>query len=303
MPDLSVIIVNWNTRELLSACLASVYRSQTRFTFDVWVVDNGSSDGSQEMVRSLYPQVRLIENRQNMGFARANNQAMQMSQAHYFLLFNSDAEIDSLAFERMVGLVEEHPQAGIVGAQLFNPDGSFQASYTDFPSLKSEFLILSGIGRLLKGRWYPSHGPVDTNEPLQADYVEGACLLARREAVEKTGGMDESFFMYAEEVDWCFAMKKAGWQVWFHPAARVIHHGGASSVRRKVEREADLYCGRVHFFRKHYGDAKAEQLKRLILITTVLKTVFNRGMRIATAGRKGRQVVSLDLLSARLKGV
>jgi hypothetical protein len=297
------VIVNWNTRELLAECLTSLYDTITDPTFDVWVVDNASTDGSVEMVRNDFPGVHLIVNAHNEGFARANNLAMARSRGRYLLLFNSDALALPGAVQALVRLADAEPRAGIIGARLLNPDGSFQASYTPFPSLRQEFLILTGLGRLLHGRQYPSRGPEEHKGPQVVDYVEGACLLVRRQAMEEVGGLDEGYFMYAEEVDWCYTMKRAGWQVWYQPAARIIHLGGGSSRQRRTQREADLYRSRVRFFRKHYGDTAATGLKMLIYALTVLKIGVHGALRLVSRDRWGRAVVGVGHLVAALRKV
>jgi N-acetylglucosaminyl-diphospho-decaprenol L-rhamnosyltransferase len=298
--EVSIIVVNWNTRQMLADCLNSVETSAVGVACEVIVVDNDSTDGSQAMLRSQFPQVRLIQNDRNVGFARANNQALAASRGRYALLLNSDALLSASALQAMLKLAESEPRAGIVGACLLNADGSFQASYTLFPHLWQEFLILSGLGRLFYGRWYPSRGPEENKEPHIVDYVEGACLLVRREAFEEVGGLDEDYFMYAEEVDWCYAMREKGWQVWYQPAARVIHLGGGSSQGRQTRREADLYRSRVRFFQKHYGSGTAWLLKLQIYAFVAIKTVVHRLLRWVSSGRYGRQVVPLHNLVKEL---
>jgi N-acetylglucosaminyl-diphospho-decaprenol L-rhamnosyltransferase len=300
MPDVSIVIVNWNTRDLLADCLGSIAQTANGLDVEIIVVDNGSNDGSQDIVRQLFPEVQLIENTKNVGFARANNQATETSQGCYILLFNSDAIATPGAIQSLVHLADAEPRAGIVGAQLLNIDGSFQASYTPFPTLWQEFLILAGLGRLFCGQWYPSRGPDEAKGPQVVDYVEGACVLVRRQAFEEVGGLDEGYFMYAEEVDWCYEMKKAGWQVWYQPAAKILHVGGGSSQHRRPQREADLYRSRVRFFRKHYGDRAAELLKVQIYSLTAIKTIVHGLLRLLSAGRYGRPVVSMRYLAMAL---
>jgi len=302
-PDVSVIVVNWNTRQLLADCLASLYDTVRDLGFEAIVVDNGSSDGSVEMVRQRFPQARLIVNQDNKGFAGANNQALAISEGRYALLFNSDAVALPGAVEAMVRFADAHPRVGIVGAQLLNTDGTFQASYTDFPILLQEFLILSALGRRLYGPWYPSHGPRDSQVTTQADYVEGACLLIRQQAFEEVRGLDEGYFMYAEEVDWCFRIKQAGWEVWYLPEAQIVHHGGASSRRQPTSKEARLYRSRVRFFRLNYGPGAAARLKILIFALTMIKKLVHGTLRVLTGGRRGREVVGWRELKASLEGV
>jgi N-acetylglucosaminyl-diphospho-decaprenol L-rhamnosyltransferase len=303
MLDLSIIIVNWNTCQMLADCLNCVEATVKGFAYEVIVVDNGSTDGSQAMLGEQFPHARLIQNQENVGFARANNQAMAVSEGRYALLLNSDALLVDNAAQALIDLAEAQPQAGVVGAQLLNPDGSFQASHTPFPSLWQEFMILSGVGRMLHGRWYPSRGPEEEKGSQMVDYVEGACMLARREAYADAGGLDESYFMYAEEVDLCYAMRNKGWQVWYQPAARVIHLGGGSSRNRRTRREADLYRSRVRFLRQHYGDRAAWLLKLQVYGFTAVKVAVHGSLRWISGGRCGRPVVPLRDLAVALRDV
>ena len=247
---------------------------------EVVVVDNASTDGSQDMLAARFSWVRLIQNTQNVGFAQANNRGMRESRGQYVLLLNTDAFVHPGSLQAMLQVLQTQPGTGIVGAHLLNADGSFQASHTPFPSLPQEFMILSGLGRALLGPHYPSRGPEENIGPQKVDYVEGAALLVRREAFEKAGGLDEDFFMYAEEVDWCYSMKRAGWQVWYTPEAKITHLGGGSSKNRKTAREADLYRSRVRFFRKHHGVVPAALLKSLIISSVVAKHLWHGVLRI-----------------------
>lgn len=303
MLDLSVIILNWNTRDLLVECIASLYRTISGLAFDIWVVDNASTDDSVAVVHEKFPTVKIIANTANIGFARGNNQAMAGCEGRYMLLFNSDAVATLGSIQTLLALADTQPRAGIVGAQLLNTDRTFQASHSPFPNFWQEFLILSGLGRLWQGHFYPSHGAEEDKGPQAVDYVEGACLLVRREAYNQAGGLDEGYFMYAEEVDWCYAMKRAGWQVWYHPQAKIIHHGGGSSRNRRTQREGDLYRSRVRFFRKNYGDAQATVLKFLIYSLTAIKIVVHGLLRWASGNKRGRLVVGMKSLMASLREV
>lgn len=297
--DVSVVVVSYNTCDLLSSCLASVPASER---IELIVVDNDSSDGSRAMVRAQYPRARLIENQTNVGFVVAANQGIQASRGRYVLLLNSDAVLIGDALATMLEFADMSPRAAIVGARIENPDGTFQASHARFPTLSVELLILTGLGRWIYGPWYPSHGPDDFRAPAAVDYVCGACLLARRAAIDEVGLLDQSYFMYSEEVDWCYEMKRAGWQVWYQPHAAVSHQAAGSSSS-DAEREALLYRGRVRFFRKHYGNGPARRLKLTILVLTSLKSVVHAVLRTVTGGRRGRQVVRLSALLAILRGV
>jgi len=302
LPTVSILIINWNTRDLLAACLRSIERHAPELQAEVIVVDNASADDSVAIVRRDFPTVTVIENRDNVGFARANNQAARVARGEYIFLLNSDAELLAGSLQALLALAQAQPRAGILGAHLVNPDGSFQASHTAFPTLGREFLILSGLGRLFFGRWFPSHGPQTGRGPQTTDYAEGAALLARKDTYLQLNGLDEGFFMYAEEVDLCYRFKQTGWQVWYHPEARILHHGGASSAGRRTAREGDLYRSRVQFFRKHYGALAASALKAMIYTFTAIKLFVHAGLRLLSGGKRGRPVITLKDLAAKLDG-
>lgn len=303
MAKISIIILSWNTRDLLARCLDSIDQHKGEIQLEIIVVDNASTDGSQAMLKEKYPQIALLINNQNLGFAKANNQAMQVAQGDYFLLWNSDAFATPGAIQSLLHLAEKEPRAAIVGAQLRNADNTFQSSYSPFPNQWREFLILTGLGRTLLGPSYPSLGPEEEKGPQVVNYVAGACLLVRRQAFQEVGGLDEGYFMYAEEVDWCYTMAKHDWQVWYQPEAKVIHLGSASSAGRRPQREADLYRSRIRFFRKNYGNRSAQILKIQIYTSTAFKNIIHGILRRLTGGRYGRPVVSLQYLATQLQEV
>jgi N-acetylglucosaminyl-diphospho-decaprenol L-rhamnosyltransferase len=304
MIDLSVIVVNWNTRDLLTQCLGSVYGTLKDLSFEVIVVDNASSDGSVETVKNDFPQVQIIANAENVGFVRANNQVIAISRGRYVLLLNSDTQVLPGSLDRTVHFMDAHPGAGIVGVRLLNPDGTFQASYTPFPTLWREFLILSGLGRWLIRPTFPSYGPqADKGERRIMGYVEGAYVVARRKAVEQVGKLDERIFMYAEDVDWCYRFHRAGWEVWYLPQAPIIHYGGQSTKKRWGRMEAELYRSRLYFFRKHYNKRSAFCLKALVYALTVTKMLVHSLLRFLTNGRRGRIVTSWKELHLALTSV
>jgi N-acetylglucosaminyl-diphospho-decaprenol L-rhamnosyltransferase len=303
MPELSVIYVNWNASFLLQKSIHALQVSIADIDYDVWVVDNASTDDSMAMLQANFPQVNLIQNSANLGFAAANNQAMKLAQGRYFLLINTDAFVDPGAINQMHKLAEEQPKAGIVGARLVNLDGSFQGSYVDFPNLLQEFLILSGLGRQFYGPWYPNHSPEDSFAPKKVDYVQGACLLVRRQAYEAAGGLDEGYFMYSEEVDWCHSMHRAGWEVWYQPAASITHVGGASSRTRAIQRETDLYVSRVRYFRKNYDFLEAGIFEGLIISMAGVKYAVHAILRMIDRGRYERMTVSPVLLVNRIRNI
>jgi GT2 family glycosyltransferase len=264
--DISIVLVSWNTRDLLLACLDSLLDAVGALRADVWVVDNGSADDSVAAVRAWRPAeaelpVHVIENAHNAGFAAANNQAIAASAGRYVLLLNSDTIARPASIERLVHFADERPGAGLVGAMLLNPDGSYQGSFADFPSLRSELLSASGLGERLFGRWYPNYGPGQAQAERQVDYIQGACMLARRAAVDQVGLLDEAYFMYNEETDWCLRMRRAGWEIWYAPGARIVHYGGQSTKQVRHAMVQALYRSKVRFFRKHHGPLPAALLR------------------------------------------
>ncbi len=250
--DLSVIIVNWNTRDLLDQCLRSIYSTSQDLVFETLVVDNGSADDSLAMVRQHFPQVRLVENQANVGFARANNQGIRLSQGRYVLLLNSDTIVLPHALKEMVRFGDTRPDAGIVGCKLLNGDGSLQESWASFPTFWSEVLGRNFRARRLVGKMLLTY---------EVDWVGGACLLARRAAIDEVGLLDESYFMYSEETDWCFRMTQQGWKVYYLPDVEVVHLGGGSASRANVIQLVRLYESKIRFFRKHYGARQAGLLR------------------------------------------
>ncbi|MBC7225671.1 MAG: glycosyltransferase family 2 protein [Thermoflexales bacterium] len=267
MPDLSVLIVNWNVRDLLRRCLHSVLASQPACSLEVIVVDNGSTDGSAEMVRAEFPQVHLIANADNRGFTAANNQGLAVARGRYVLLLNPDTEVVGDALERMVAFADAHPDVGVVGPQLLNPDGTVQSSRRRFPTLTTALFESTWLQpyapRRLLTHYYILDRPDD--EIQDVDWVTGAALMARREAVEQVGPLDEGFFMYSEELDWCRRFREAGWRVVYLPTARVIHHEGKSSEQVLPARHVHFQTSKIRYFRKYHGPLAAGILRTVIL--------------------------------------
>ncbi|MBC7227209.1 MAG: glycosyltransferase family 2 protein [Thermoflexales bacterium] len=257
MIDLSVLIVNWNTRDALADCLRALPEAVAPLFCETIVVDNGSSDGSPEMIRAQFPWACLIENGENVGFVRATNQAIAASRGKYLLLLNSDAVAPPGSLARMVSFMKAHPDAGATAPKLVNSDGSFQASWARFPTLLSESLSAFGLNRRLWGPYHPSPRPHPGEMPRPVDWAPGACLLLRRSVIEAVGPLDEEFWMYSEDADLCYRIHRAGWKVYYLPDVEIVHLGGASSRQCRPESVAHLYGSKVRFFRKHYGPVPA----------------------------------------------
>lgn len=279
--DLLVSIVSYNTRDLLRACLRSLQRALDRskggVQAHVVVVDNASRDGSAQMVRDAFPAYQIIALDDNRGFAAANNLAIRQTDARYVWLLNPDTEVLGDAPDALVRFMDDHPEAGACAARLLNSDLTFQHSCFRFPTLPMTFfdffpLNHRVIDSRLNGRyprhWYDHVFPID--HPL------GACLVVRQEAIQHVGMMDEGFFMYCEEVDWCYRIKQAGWKIYYTPDAEVIHHGGQSTRQNAGPMLIQLHRSRDRFFRKHYGP----------LYAAVARAIVRLGM--ADAARRAR---------------
>jgi N-acetylglucosaminyl-diphospho-decaprenol L-rhamnosyltransferase len=263
MPTLAVVIVSWNVRGLLVACLRSLLADleRSRLKAEVWVVDNGSSDGTPEIVAEAFPDVHLVANDENLGFAAGNNlalrqiQALEQSPDHIWLL-NPDTEVLPGATAALLAALETLPQAGVAGAKLLYPDGSLQHSAFRFPGLvQLAFEFLPFLKRLydtpINGR-YPRR-LYEGNTPFTVDHPLGAAMMVRAEAVAQVGLLDEGYRMYCEEIDWCWRLRKAGWRALCVPAARVIHHAGQSAAQARIPSFVNLWVSRARLYARHHG--------------------------------------------------
>ena len=253
-PVVSIIVVNWNTRELLRGCLASVYEHTRVLSFEVIVIDNGSEDGSQEMVREEFGEVRLIANENNHGFAAANNQGMAAARGKYVLLLNSDTVVLDAAIEKTVAFAEAHPEAAVTGCRVLNEDRTLQQTCFMYPSLLNLILSSSYLYKLFpRSRFFGRERMTwwDRNDEREVEVVTGCYMLVRREAIDQIGTMDEQFFMYAEETDWCYRFAKAGWKCLFTPVAQIVHLGGGSSRRVRPLMRMQLSGSTLLFFHKN----------------------------------------------------
>lgn len=262
---LSVIVVSWNTRAQLKACLVSLVAAVADLSgsAEIFVVDNASSDGSAAMVRSQFPGVTLTTNKTNLGFARANNQALAQSNGDFVLLLNSDTELLPGALQNLVAFAAANTRLGAAGPLLLNSDRSLQPSAQPMLTPEREFWRLSFLDRLLpQARYRMGHWERETPRPVET--LKGACLLLRRDALAEVGVLDDSYFMYTEEVDLCYRLLQAGWELWWVPQARVIHHGEASSRQAAQEMYIQLYRSKVQFYRKFGGEKQANRFKHLV---------------------------------------
>ncbi len=279
--DLSILVVNWNTNDLLAGCLKSLASKTWQVatchlppvTSEYIVVDNASTDGSAAMVRERFPAVQLIENQQNVGFARANNQAICHSRGRYVLLLNSDTVVHGGALAAMVAFMETHPEAGGCGPRLLNGDGSLQPSVHPMLTPWREFWRLSFLDRLWPLASYRQE-TWDTTIARPVEVIKGACLLLRRAALDQVGLLDDRYFMYTEEVDLCYRLARAGWQLWYLPQAEVTHFGEASSKQVRQDMYLQLYRSKVQFFRKFGGVARSAWYKFLLALAYLPRAVL-----------------------------
>src|SRR4030067_1949657 len=249
MVDLCTIIVNWKTKEYLLHCIDSILQKKGSRPMEIIVIDNGSRDRSREEVKRQFPGLRLIENGRNLGFAKAVNQGLRVSSGRYLLLLNPDTQLREGAIENLVSFMESHAEAGVAGAQLLDGDGSKHNSIANFPSLTTELLNKNLLRRLFPKK-FPGKEK-DYPEPIEVDSVIGACMTVRRDVLDQVGLLDEDYFLFLEETDWCYRIKRAGWRIYYVPHAEVYHFQGKSAEAVKKRATVEFYRSRYHFFRKH----------------------------------------------------
>jgi GT2 family glycosyltransferase len=245
--DISVIVVSHNTKELTLGCLASLFETIKGIAFEVWVVDNNSTDATPEAIRERYPTVALVENKENVGFGPANNQALRRMNGRYALLLNTDTRLTDGAARELYDFMEAHLEAGMACGQLLNEDGSKQNSIANFPSLLALLCNESLLRVLMPGR-FPSKRR-EYRAPLRVDSCIGACLIVRKQAMDDIGLLDERYFFFMEETDWAYRMKRGGWDIYFVPTARTFHAQGRT-VGHGVDSRIMFYRSRYSFFGK-----------------------------------------------------
>jgi len=271
--DLSIIIVNWNVKELLHDCLQSVLaagQTAQKLTIEIIVVDSGSSDGSPQMIREEFPQVRLIASEENLGYARGNNTGADAAHGRYLFLLNPDTVVKTEALARLVHYMDIHPTVGAVGPQLLWPDDTVQSSRRRFPTLGSLFWEST-----LLGQWFPNNQHIQRyhftdqlpDQAQQVDWVVGAALLIRREAWQQVGPINETFFMYFEETDWCHRCIETGWEIHYLPQVQITHYEGKSSEQVVAARSLRFQRSKIRYTRKYFGPGWAATLRAFLWLT------------------------------------
>lgn len=279
--DVSIIIVNWNTKDLLINCINSVYQTTKTLAIEIWVVDNGSSDDSVNIIRESFPTVNIIKNQDNLGFSKACNQALRQIKGRYAVLLNTDTILSDGAIETVVDFMDKNPKVGICGGQLLNDDGSKQNSIANIPTLATELFSKSLLRRLFPKK-YPGKER-DIKNPMDVESVIGAFMVVRKEAIDETGLMDESYFFFFEETDWCLSMKKMGWSVFHHPDAKVYHLQGQTAKKVHIGARIEYWRSRYIFFKKHYGKTTLIILKTGLLFKLFLNFLSNLSLILITA--------------------
>ncbi len=277
MVDVSVIIVSWNTRDILKQCLESLYKETEGLRYEVIVVDNHSSDGTVRMIRKEFPDVRLIKNPENRGFAAANNQGIQASKGEFLLLLNSDTIILNNAVKKVFDFACEQEGAAATGCRVLNKNRTLQRNCFMFPSVLNMFLSTTYLYKLFpENRFFGREQMTwwDMENKKRVDVVTGCFILVRNAAVREVGSLDERFFMYAEETDWCYRFKKSGWEVYYTPDAEIIHLGGQSSKKVREKMIIQLRLSLLDFMKKHHSGLEYRAACFLVFMFFVLRVPY-----------------------------
>ncbi len=287
MLDLSIITVGTNEKHWLRPCLQSVFAQTCGISFEMIVVDNASTDGTIEMLRTEFPQVKVIHNESNLGFAAANNKAIRASTGRFVLLLNPDTQVLEGAIQKTLRFMDEHPRAGLAGCKLKYPDGRFQPTAFAFPTVWNMFAEAIFLYKVfpktkLFGGYHLSY--LNYNEDVQVDWLIGAYFLIRREVIDNVGLLDEQFYMYTEDTDYCYRIKQANYEVWFTPRGEVTHfYGGYSGVNLRVV--VWTHRSQILFYQKHYQGLKRSMLVLIKLFGLVLRVLGYTAAGIVRANR------------------
>ena len=276
--DVSIIIVNWNSVGYLERCLASIYRNTAEISFEVIIIDNASYDGCKEMLRLKFPQARFIQSDSNVGFARANNMAFNVSRGRNILFLNPDTEININAFKILYNMLNTLPNAGIVGAKLINCDLSIQTSCIQaFPTIANQFLNIDALRKVLRKSniWGASALFKSKDAPSKVDAVSGASLMIKRSVFQSVGMFSTDYFMYSEDIDLCYKVHKSGWNTFYIPKAIIVHYGGKSTIKSNVNAFSSIMMveSRRRYFRKT-RPAWYSKLYRIAIFIASLIRIF-----------------------------
>jgi len=307
--DVSIVIVSWNTRDILRDCLRSIFRETREVSFELFIVDNASRDGSAEMVQEEFPSVKLIVNSENRGFAAANNQAIRLASGRYVLLLNPDTIVLDAAICRCVRYADAHTDIGVVGCQVLEDGHRIQRTSFSFPGPWNLLLIQSGLSRSFpKSRLFgrPELGWWDRDTEQDVDVISGMFMLARREAIAQVGLLDEAFFVYGEETDWCYRFAQAGWRRVFTPCAKILHldGGGKSTSQINVKMYVQLQKSLLIFVRKNLGYMAWLMAKVIFVISNSVRAVgwFGYSLLTGNVGVRRKSSAAIAALQFHLFG-
>ena len=278
--DISIVIVNWNTKDLLLACISSIFDTIKELTFEIWLVDNASTDGSVEAAKKGCPDIHIIKNQMNLGFAAANNLAFERMKGRYALLLNTDTTLTDGAAQELYNFMEENPGVGMACGQLLNADGTKQNSIANFPSLLS-LLTNESLLRFLFPKKYPGKRyTYDT--AIEVESCIGACMIIRKKAMADVGLFDEDYFFFLEETDWACRMRKAGWKIYFVPSAKIFHAQGMSIGKSVTSRK--LYYRSLYTYFKKWHKYLWPLSHTVIFLRLLVNTVLTMFGVIFTLG-------------------
>jgi GT2 family glycosyltransferase len=295
MDDLAVIIVTWNARDYIDGCLSSLRSISSWVKASVLVIDNKSTDGTPEIIQEKYPEVALITNPANQGFAAANNIGIRRSTSRYLLLLNPDTVVRPGALEGLVGFMDSHQECWAAGPALFNGDGSPQRTGVRFPSIWNMIVESLFLDRVFpRSRIFGRHRELyeDPATARPVDFVQGSCMIVRREVIDTIGGLDEDFFMYFEETDWCYRMKQAGGNVYYTPDGEVIHFGGGTVAHYDERRLLHYHRSLLLFYRKHSTAIAGILLRAVLLVRSALRMVVWGGIVVSRPALRAKAVSS-----------
>lgn len=297
MPDVSVIIVSWNAKEHLQNCLRSLNDPGCKYTQEVIVVDNASTDGTVDLVEEQFPEVKLIKNSGNLGFARANNIGIRASSSRYVCLINSDVIVLENCIEKLIDFLDQHPNIGLAGPRILNPDRTLQPNCRHFPTIWNNLCQTLGLNYLFPKSAFFSEPFMKYwahDEIRKVDVITGSFWIVRREALEKVGLLDEDFFIYGEDIDWCKRFHNAGWDVVFYPESKAIHFGAASAANAPTRFYIEMQKSDLHYWEKYHGRIGQCSYAIIIFIRHLVRLVPLALVYLASPSRR-------DFVSLRLK--
>lgn len=287
--DLSIIIVNYNTKKLTFECIESIYKSNMNYQFEIYMVDNNSSDDSVQVIKDNFPKVNVIANKENVGFSRANNQAIQLSKGRYVLLLNSDTIVRETTLDTIIKFMDDYKDVGVTGCKVILPDGTLdKACHRGFPTPDASFYYMTGIAKKFPNnprfnKYHKSY--LNLNEIHEIDCLVGAFMMVRREAIDEVGMLDEEFFMYGEDIDWCYRIKEAGWKVYYYPHVSIVHYKGASSKKKPTKIVYEFHRAMYLFHKKHFAKRYNIFINFLVYTGIMFKLYIALGFNIVKRAR------------------